>query len=322
MRISSKFSCGLISALLTALVFLCEVSPSLAQEELRWKFHEGEKLDYNMIQDMTIGTLGGPLGAQNVTMHQEMAMTWEVVGVNSDGDAVIRQKFERIKMKMALPGLGGFEYDTDSDEAPAGPAAMLAPMYKKMTESEFELTMTSRGEIKEVKIPDDVLAALRNSPGAQALGEMATPEGFKKMIAQGALVLPEKAPKPDDEWSTKVEVNNPMAGKQVIETTYKYVGTKDVEDVKYAVFEPTLKMTFEGTEQVQMKVSEQESGGEILFDIAAGRLHSTKLEQNVTIDVTVGGQTIQQKIDQTIDVTVTPAEEAADSASTEPESSQ
>jgi hypothetical protein len=68
-------------------------------------------------------------------------------------------------------------------------------------------------------------------------------------------------------------------------------------------------MTFEGTPQVQMKVSDQNSSGEILFDVAAGRLHSTKLEQNVTIDVTVGGQTIQQKIDQTIDVKVTPAAE-------------
>jgi hypothetical protein len=214
-------------------------------------------------------------------------------------------------MKMTLPPpLGGFEYDTKSDAAPAGPAAMLAPMYKKMTEGEFELTMTSRGEIKDVKIPDEVLKTLQNSPGAAALGEMATPEGFKKMIAQGALVLPENAPKQGEDWSTKVEVNNPMAGKQVIETTYKYVGNKDVEGVNYAVFEPTLTMTFEGTPQLQMKVSEQESGGEILFNVDEGRLHSSKLDQKVTIDVSVGGQTMQQKIDQTIDVKVSPAGEA------------
>jgi hypothetical protein len=148
---------------------------------------------------------------------------------------------------------------------------------------------------------------LQNSPGAAALGEMATPEGFKKMIAQGALVLPENAPKEGEDWSTKVEVNNPMAGKQVIETTYKYVGKKDIEGVNYAVFEPKLTMTFEGTPQVQMKVSEQESGGEILFNVEAGRLHSSKLDQKVTIDVSVGGQAMQQKIDQTIDVKVTPA---------------
>jgi hypothetical protein len=309
MRFKNKIGTGILSAFVMTIVLLAGVSHAQAQQ-LRWKFEEGQKLDYNMVQDMTIGTVGGPLGNQNVVMHQEMDMTWDVVGVNEEGDAVIKQKFEQIKMKMTLPPpLGGFEYDTKSEAAPAGPAAMLAPMYKKMTESEFELTMTSRGEIKEVKIPDDVLAALRNSPGAAALGEMATPDGFKKMIAQGALVLPEDSPKPGDEWSTKVEMNNPMAGKQVVETTYKYVGPKEVEGVNYAVFEPTLKMTFEGTPQVQMKVSEQDSSGEILFDVAAGRLHSTNLKQDVTIDVSVGGQTIQQKIDQTIDVNVTPAGE-------------
>jgi hypothetical protein len=284
------------------------VSQTIAQEALRWKFKEGEKLDYTMVQDMTIGTQGGPAGGQNVTMRQEMDMTWDVVGVNEEGDAIIKQKFEQIKMKMTLPPpLGGFEYDTKSDAAPAGPAAMLAPMYKKMTESEFELTMSSRGEIKDVKIPDEVLKTLQNSPGAAQLGEMATPEGFKKMIAQGALVLPENPPQPGEEWSNKVEVNNPMAGKQIIESSYKYVGPKEVEGVTYAAIEPTLKMTFEGTPQIQMKVSEQESGGEILFNIADGRLHSTKLDQKVTIDVTAFGQTMQQKIDQTIDVKVTPA---------------
>jgi hypothetical protein len=56
-----------------------------------------------------------------------------------------------------------------------------------------------------------------------------------------------------------------------------------------------------------MKVSEQESSGEILFNIAEGRLHSTKLDQKVTIDLTVMGQMIQQKIDQTIEVNVAPA---------------
>jgi hypothetical protein len=310
MRVRSSLNC-VVAALLAAFVLQFAASQTLAQEELRWKFNEGEKLNYTMIQDMTIGTMGGPLGAQNVVMHQEMDMTWDVEGVNDDGDAVIKQKFDRIKMKMTLPPpLGGFEYDTKSGAAPAGPAAMLAPMYKKMTEGEFELTMTSRGEIKDVKIPDEVLKSLQNSPGAAALGEMATPEGFKKMIAQGALVLPEKAPMQGEDWSTKVEVNNPMAGKQVIETKYKYVGNKDVEGVNYAVFEPTLTMTFEGTPQVQMKVSEQESGGEILFNIQEGRLHSSKLDQKVTIDVSVGGQTMQQKIDQTIDVKVSPAGEA------------
>ena len=40
-------------------------------------------------------------------------------------------------------------------------------------------------------------------------------------------------------------------------------------------------MNFEGA---QVKISEQESDGEILFNVAEGRLDSSKLEQHVTID--------------------------------------
>jgi hypothetical protein len=137
------------------------------------------------------------------------------------------------------------------------------------------------------------------------------------MISQGSLVLPENAPKEGEEWSTKVEVNNPQAGKQIVETTYKYQGTKEVEGVMHAIFKPTITMNFEGA---QVKIAEQSSDGEILFNVAEGRLDSSKLEQHVAIDQPAGGQT---KIDQNIVVTVKPSgaasAESSEAKSTETE---
>jgi hypothetical protein len=213
---------------------------------------------------------------------------------------------------------------------------MIAPMYKAMTEGEFEITMTSRGEVKNVKIPDQVLTALKNSPNAAAMGDIASAEGFKKMISQGALVLPKDAPKHGETWTTKVEMKNPAVGKQTVETTYRYEGTKDVKGTKFAVIKPQLKMEFdnqppaakEGQPQqpaaqqnMQMKIKDQTSDGEVLFNIAAGRLQSTSLKQNVSIEASVNGQPIQQKIDQKIDVTVTPAGEKKADAAKKPEPS-
>src|SRR3954466_6341854 len=307
-----------------------------AETALRWKFKVGEKLDYTMVQDMTMSASGGPIPAMNSTMRQEMDMTWDVQGVDDKtGEAVIRQKFDRVKMKMSTP-VGGFEYDSKSEEAPTGLGAMIAPMYKAMTEGEFEITMTSRGEVKDVKIPEQVLTALKNSPNAAAMGDVASAEGFKKMISQGALVLPKDAPKKGDSWKTKVEMKNPAVGKQTVETTYRYEGTKDIKGTKFALIKPELKMEFdnqqpaakEGQPQqpaaqqnVQMKIKEQTSDGEVLFNISAGRLQSTTLKQNVTIEATVNGQTSQQKIDQKIEVTVTPAGEKKAEAAKKPESS-
>jgi hypothetical protein len=300
-----------------------------ADDPLRWKFKVGEKLDYKMVQEMNMAASGGPIPQMKTTMHQEMDMTWDVQGVNDEGEAVIRQKFDRIKMKMTTP-VGGFEYDSNAEAAPTGLGAMIAPMYKAMTQGEFEITMTARGEVKDVKVPEEVLTALKSSPGAAAMGDMATAEGFKKMISQGALVLPENPPKEGESWSSKVEMNNPAAGKQTVETTYTYQGTKEIDGTTYAVIKPELKMEFEQQpaegeksdaekaeepkqpapiQQLQMKVGEQSSDGEVLFNIKEGRLYSTTLNQKVTIDATVQGQVMQQKIDQKIDVKVTPSGE-------------
>ena len=49
------------------------------------------------------------------------------------------------------------------------------------------------------------------------------------MISQGALVLPEDPPKKGETWTTKVEMNNPAVGKQMVETTYRYEGTKEID---------------------------------------------------------------------------------------------
>ena len=62
-----------------------------------------------------------------------------------------------------------------------------------------------------------------------------------------------------------------------------------------------------------MKITEQDSDGEVLFNVEEGRLHSSTLKQNVTIDMTAGGQAMKQKIDQKIDVKVTPAGESGSS---------
>ena len=307
-----------------------------AEEPLRWKFAVGEKLDYSMVQEMNMSATAGPAGQLNTTMRQEMEMTWDVQGVDTKtGEAVIKQKFDRVKMKMTTPA-GGFEYDSKSEAAPTGLGAMIAPMYKAMTNGEFEITMTARGEVKDVKIPAEVLEALKNSPGAAAMGDIASAEGFKKMISQGALVLPEAAPKDGETWATKVEMNNPAVGKQTVETTYTYSGTKEVDGTTYAVIKPQLKMDFESkpaeaaegqpkppVPQLSMKIAEQSSDGEVLFNIEKGRLYSTTLQQKVTIDATVNGQTIQQKIDQKIDVKVTPAgEKKAEEDTKKPEPSE
>jgi len=310
MHIQARRVAREVFTLLVIILLAVAAVPATAEEPLRWKLEEGQKFNYNMTQDMSITPPAGPAGPQKMEMRQEMDMTWDVQSVNEQREAIIRQKFNRLKVRMTLPPpLGAIEYDSTGEAAPVGLAALIEPLYKAMTKGEFVLTMTERGEIKDVQVPDEVVAALKNSPGGAAMGEMATPEGFKKMISQSALVLPENPPKPNDQWSTTVEMTNPAGGKQIVENAYRYEGLKEIEGISYAVFRPTLTLKFDGAGD-QPKITQQESSGEILFDPVAGRLHSSILTQKMTIEQGPAGQTA---FEQTIEATVTPAADTAPS---------
>lgn len=288
-----------------------------AAEPLRWKFNVGDKLNYAVTQDMTMNMSAGTAGQISTTMKQSMDMTWSVKAVNDSGDAEVGQSIDRVKLSMSMPTGQNMEYDSSSDEAPGGMAAMIAPMYDAMTEGEFSFTISPRGEISDVKIPPEVMEALKKTPGASMMGDMASAEGFQQMIMQGSLVFPEKPLEPGDSWSSTATMNNPAAGKQTVETTYTYEGTKDVDGVTMAVFKPTVKMDFAGSEMMQMKVTEQETDGQLLFNRDAGRLDSTSLQQKIKIDATVAGQAMQQQIDQLVQVKVTPAETTSEAAATQ-----
>ena len=303
MRVDSTVRFLIVLA--TVVCWAAVSSTSCAEEPLRWKFKVGEQLDYQLTQQMNMDMDAGQTGKLHTSMNQVMNMQWDVKGVNDQGDAVVEQSIKRIQMKMEAPGGQGFEYDSSAEGPAVGMAAMIAPMFEAMTAGAFEVTMTPRGEVRDVRIPPDMAAAIAKGPGA-AGGEKAAIEQFKAMITQGAFVLPENPPTPGQEWSTKVDVNNPAGGNQKVETTYKYEGTRDVDGTTYAVIRPSLKMELAGNAMMQMKVKEQKTNGEVLFNQQAGRLHSMSIDQDLTMDISVGGQTMPGTIKQKVEVTVTP----------------
>lgn len=304
----SSLSVRRVLCALAALLF-CVLSTvtSHADEPLRWKFKAGDKFDYTMAQDMNMNMDAGPAGKLATTAQQNMEMNWAIQTVNPDGSAVIKQSIDRIRVKMTAPGGQGFDYDSDSKEPAVGMAAMVAPTFEAMTAGSFEFTMSPRGDVSDVKVSPELLEAVKNAPGNQGSTDEKAAEQFKQMVSQVAFVLPEKAPTAGEQWTTKIALNNPAAGNQSVETTYKFVGTREVDGTTFAVIEPSMKMELAGNPAMEMKMKEQKTEGEVLFNVEDGRLHSMKINQDITLDIVAGGQTIPGTIDQKIEVNVTPA---------------
>ncbi len=294
----------LISRSVCCLVLLATCSPLLAVETpLIWKFQVGDEHHYRMTQNMDMEMSFGATDRKIETgMQQVLDMTWKIEQVDDQGQAAVTQSVDRVQMDMQAPGQQEMHYDTDSDDAPAGFAAMLVPLYKAMTAEPFGMTMSSRGEIKDLKMSEALIKSMKAVPGAAMLGEMFSDEGFKNMMQQSSLILP----KPEDlepgyEWTTNTEMKNPQFGVLKIEATYRYLGPREVEGKPFEVFSIAMNMDFgEAPGGMQMEITGQESHGEILFSREDGRLESSKMQQHTEMSISAASQEMTQTIDQTV----------------------
>jgi uncharacterized protein DUF6263 len=308
-----------------AILLAAVTAPACAQEPLRWKFTAGERLAYDSEQDMTINVTGVQGGDFQMGTEQKLNLLWDVLSVDEQGNARIRQKLDRVRLKMTGPAAGQqlaegvkknetVEYDSQVKDPPIGGAAMAAAMFEPMMKETFELTVTPRGEVKDVKVPPAVMEMVKRNPEIAKLGDMATDAGVQKMLMQEIVVLPEGAPKEGETWNTQMEMPIPVVGKQTIETTYTYQGTKDLDGKQQATIAAKRNVKYGDPQAglVQVAIKEQSSDGETLFNVTDGRLNSATLNQQITIEASGGGQAITQKLDQKSKVTVRPAETSAE----------
>lgn len=274
-----------------------------AESQLLWKFNVGDVHHYRMTQDMDMKMSIGADGRQvETSVQQILHMTWRIEKIDDQGRATLNQTVDRVQMDMQAPGQPEMHYDTDSDESPAGFAAMMAPLFKAMTAEPFVLTMTPRGQLLSIEMPEGLTKAMETLPGAKMMGEMFSDEGFKKMFQKSSLVLPEpKDLEPGHEWMVESKVKNAQFGELDTIATYRYLGQREVKDKPYEVFSIDLKMEFgEGPGGVQMDVTNHSSSGEILFSRELGQLESSTLQQDMDIDITAAGQAMKQNMVQTV----------------------
>ena len=97
-----------VSVLLVSLA--AALGPAGAQGVLRYKFQQGEKLTYEIVQKMNMQM---NVAGNKVTMDmtESIDTVWDIKSVDKDGKAKMTQKFERIRFSMTAP-TGNIEYDS------------------------------------------------------------------------------------------------------------------------------------------------------------------------------------------------------------------
>ncbi|GAB4137735.1 MAG: hypothetical protein Tsb009_05420 [Planctomycetaceae bacterium] len=273
-------------------------------EKLRWKFKVGEKLNYQMVQNMNMAmqVMGQNI---NMNMNQTMDMVWKGTKVHSDGTTDLSQTITRIRFTMSGGPIGKVEYDSANPNLGAGNPIVggIAKMFNALVGQEFTMQITARGELKNIKMPQKFLDSLKQGAAGRIPG-MLNADTLKEMVGKSGIIFPEKAISKGDTWNSKMELKNPVG---TIKVATKYVHNGTVKGLEKIQLTPKMTMVPNPGSPFNIKLSDQSGGGTVLFDAKAGRIVSSSMKQKMVMVIAAGGQNIEQTVNQTIEMKLQPA---------------
>lgn len=281
-------------------VVVCSLAFAVSAQgqNLKWKLTPGTKLNYTSTQDSdTAMTVGG----QTIMNKMSMGINtlWTVNQVDSQGTADITQSFTSIKFKLS--GLGvNLDYDSASGTEPKDPIGkQIASSIKPLSQAKFNFKLSPRGEITDVKIPEESQKLLQGVQLGPQVGGALSPDSFVAMIKESVIPFPAEPVQKGSSWKHKSEVKAPPIGTMTNEVTMTYLGPAQSEgkQLDQIQVEVTSKLTADPANPlVQVSIKEQSEKGSLYFDSSAGRLSHSESTQNLKMDVSAAGQKFEQTV--------------------------
>ncbi|HLJ10135.1 MAG TPA: DUF6263 family protein [Planctomycetaceae bacterium] len=279
------------------------IAPVIAAEPvlLRYKFAKGEKLVYRTLhEEKQVQTIGDQ--KIETATNQNVVSSRVVDAVDARGNATLKSQVVRRKMSVDGPG-GKFVFDSKSSERDTSSeiGGTVTPILERLTGSEYEIKMSPRGNVLEVKGFAELIADLvKDKPGAALqAGIMADNDGAKHSEQEEVVVFSEKPVEPGDSWEESFEVELKGVGKVKGKVFYTYEADDKVGDRKTVRIGVKTDVTVDldvdamGAKVTGM-VSTNSSEGVVQFDPAAGRVVAVKHKMSMSGQLTVnaGGMVI------------------------------
>jgi hypothetical protein len=237
---------------------------------LRWQLPARRKLNIEMTQQMRNSQdING--ATTSTFMRTTNFMTWEVNSFDqSSGIALVKSEIDRMTMEMKSPN-GDFELDSDSDSQQqlTGMAKVIGEKLIAMVGKPFEQKMDARGEVLEIKFPEEFDQA------AMAMGK----DGMEKLIKNASPVFPREPIAVGHSWTQETTTAMPGGiGEMQLLTTYTYTGPETLEGKSLERIAIDMTMSFETPEgsQAAVDIIDQSTQGKMYFDAANG--HTTSME--------------------------------------------
>ncbi|MEX0675938.1 MAG: DUF6263 family protein [Pirellulales bacterium] len=281
------------------------VVSTLRADELRWKFKQGETLNYVLERGIE-GKLTLSGAEIQFTMQMIFDTSWKPAAVAGDGTANMDLTVDRIQVNMNSPLFGRMAYDSKSSKEPEGPVwAQMKPVMGGMLGETFKAKISPLGQMSDIELPKKLSDALASQQVGEnrrqgfGIGSSGFDEkGIKELLVKSVLVLPEAK---DATWTQSFENKIPMIGTQISETTFSVAGTEKLDGKDLAKISAETELAFEPIEnpRADLEIMSQEASATYYFDPQAGHMVKANGVQKAEMEVS-GPQEVTQNITETM----------------------
>jgi hypothetical protein len=307
--------------LAVVLVGLTLTGAAQAQTKLRYKFKDGDKLEYvvDMNQKMAMTVLGMDI---DMTTAMAIEMTWQTLKVDDMGNAEAKVTIGRVKMTVEGGPIGKIEIDSKENSDPGDVVGqMFAGMVKAMASMDMSFKIDTTGEMTDIKVSEATLKKLKKLPAIGGFGnDMFGPDAFKSIV-QGSIIvpLPKEEISKGKSWTQKSDQKSSI-GRVVGEAKYTYDGVveKGGKKLDKLLVKPDVKIEPSDNAQIKLKVKNGSGKGAALFDNQAGRIAEASSETTMQMEIEAGGQTIDANTTQTITLRMKGAPKSGEKANPSP----
>jgi hypothetical protein len=280
-------------------LLLLLLGPSASAITLEWKFAAGDEESYRLTQSAKISSGEGDVLKQFAAIEQELDIKWKVLEVDEQGTATITVQIAAMSMLASGPDGQEVRFDSESTDEPQGYAAILRPLGQRLSESEVQMKMSSRGEVTDMKLPNELSEAVKSIPSGKKFATDGGLASFESLARLGApRLLPTEEISDEKSWKEQHEIELPVLGKVASEFVYA-VEEPLAED--RVLIDQVLKLDASKAEgDLRLKLVNQESAGTIDFNVVEGRPELSNLSYRAEFEQKSQGQS-RMKLEHTIE---------------------
>lgn len=275
-----------------------------AQTTLQYRWTQGDVLLYRTVLKTTTHVTGGPAGPVEQTLTQTQTVKLLVAAVGPDGSATLRQTIESVAIDIGGP-MGRMTYDSGKPP-PAGDDdprnATLAKTFGAMVGEPISVTMAPNGAVRGIagtaKIIDKLMKGLPMDPLAAGLAQniksMLSDDALRTSLEQSFSRMPDQPVKPGDTWKSEQTLGVDVIGRITGTSTFTLKAIEGTGDAAVARVGVTLAIRQEATPgagaSVTVKLGASKGEGELLFNIARGRVERNSMRTEMPATITMRGR--------------------------------